>query len=105
VGAVGATAAVGVTGFVRGEGAPDPLALTAWTVNVYVVPLVRPVTVVRVAEPDAVVAACGSSPTYGVILYEPTGPPPAGAVQLTAADDVPATLALAVVTAPGRGIA
>jgi hypothetical protein len=51
-GAVGTTAACGVTALDCADAAPAPLALTACTVNVYVVPLVSPVTVVLVAGGD-----------------------------------------------------
>jgi hypothetical protein len=40
-------------------------------------------------------------PTYGVTLYDVTAPPPAGAVQLTLADEVPPATALTSDTAPG----
>jgi hypothetical protein len=39
----------GVTGADCADRAPEPLGFAAWTVKVYVVPLVRPVTVVLVA--------------------------------------------------------
>ena len=47
VGAPGTVApVVGVTLFEAAEAAPVPIALIATTVNVYAVPLVRPVTVI-----------------------------------------------------------
>jgi hypothetical protein len=53
---------VGAPGTVRGvtaeeaeEAAPSPAALVATTVKVYDVPLVRPVTVIGDAEPEAVI--------------------------------------------------
>jgi hypothetical protein len=55
--AVGAPGvADGVTLFEAAEGAPVPMKLVAATVNVYAVPLVRPVTVAVVVVPLAVVA-------------------------------------------------
>ena len=41
----------GVTGFDAAEGALIPAALLAVTVQVYVVPLVKPVTVIGLAAP------------------------------------------------------
>jgi hypothetical protein len=46
----------GVTVFEAVEAAPVPMTLVAATVNVYAVPLVRPVTVAVVVLPSAVVA-------------------------------------------------
>ncbi len=54
VGAPGTVA--GVTGFEGAEGVPVPTAVVALTVNVYEVPLVRPVTVATVVVPLGVTA-------------------------------------------------
>ena len=52
---VGAPGTVdGVTLFDAADAAPWPFALVARTVNVYAVPLVRPVTVIGDALPEAV---------------------------------------------------
>ena len=89
------------------DAGPAPLALTASTVNLYVVPLVSPVTVFVVAggEPVTVVGVCAVVPTYGVIRYEVTGPPPEGAVHVTFADVPPLSVAVTPVTWPGSGSA
>src|SRR3954447_14873566 len=107
LGELGTTGAAGVTGFVNAEAGPAPLALTASTVNRYVVPVVRPPTVRLVAggEPLTVIGAEGVEPTYGVIRYELTGPPSDGALQESLADVLPPSLAVAAVTWPGFGIA
>jgi hypothetical protein len=47
-------AALGVTEFDAAEAGPGPTPLVAMTVNVYAVPLVRPITVMGDAAPDAV---------------------------------------------------
>jgi len=62
--------AVGVTAGEAAEAGPVPTALVADTVNVYVVPFVRPVIVALVAggEPVIVVAGCATAPTYGVTV-------------------------------------
>jgi hypothetical protein len=69
-----------------------PLALIASTVNVYVVPLVRPVTVCVVAvelNRTGVWAVC---PTHGVTTYAVIGTrPPSGACHDTVALLLPAT--------------
>jgi hypothetical protein len=103
VGADGATAVSGVIGLECDDTGPDPFGLTASTVNVYVVPVVRPVIVVLVSggEPVTVVGVCGAEPTYGVTLYEVTDPPPAGADHVTVAEVRPASTALTPVTWPG----
>jgi hypothetical protein len=44
----------GVTLFEAAEAGLDPMALVAFTVNVYAVPLVRPVTVIGLVVPVAV---------------------------------------------------
>src|SRR5918997_5638620 len=49
VGGAGTTGWPGVTAFDAAEVAPHPLGLQACTVNVYVVPAARPVTVVVVS--------------------------------------------------------
>ena len=53
VGAPGTVA--GVTLFEAADGGPVPIALVAVTVNVYAVPLVRPVTVIGLEVPVAVI--------------------------------------------------
>src|SRR5689334_20647895 len=72
VGADGATAVSGVTAFDCADSGPDPFGLAAVTVNVYVVPFVRPVTVVVVpgGEPVTVLARAvwAVEPTYGVTV-------------------------------------
>src|SRR4051794_1145094 len=107
VGAVGTTAPTGVTAFDGADTAPAPLAFSACTVNVYVVPVVSPVTVVLVAggEPLTTFGACAVEPTYGVTLYAATGPPLDGAVHDTRADVRPLSAAVTPVTWPGAGIA
>ena len=55
--------------------------------------------------PVIVVAVCAVEPMYGVILYEVTGPPVAGAVHETSAECWPASAAVAPVTWPGAGTA
>jgi hypothetical protein len=47
-------AAVGVTAFDAADAVPVPTELVAFTVNVYAVPLVRPVTVIGEDDPVAV---------------------------------------------------
>jgi hypothetical protein len=70
VGAVGTTAACGVTALDCADAGPAPLTLSACTVNVYVVPVDRPVTVVLVAggAPVTTLGAWAVVPTYGVTL-------------------------------------
>jgi hypothetical protein len=65
-----------------------PAALVAVTVNVYVVPLTSPVTVIGDAPPVAV-----NPPTFEVTVYEVIADPPllAGAVNVTVAEPLPAT--------------
>ena len=60
VGLPGTVGAVGVTLFDEADSGPDPLALAAWTVKAYSVPLVRPLTVQAVAP----VAAHGTTPRF-----------------------------------------
>ena len=56
VGAPGTVAAApGVTLFDAADAGPVPIALVAVTVNVYAVPLVRPVTEIGLAVPVAVI--------------------------------------------------
>jgi hypothetical protein len=68
VGAAGTPA--GVTGPDAADAAPVPPAFEALTVNVYVVPLVRPVTETEVAggDPETVVAGWGADPMNGVTV-------------------------------------
>ena len=71
VGAEGAVCVpAGVTAFEAEEGGPVPIALVAATVNVYVVPLTRPLiaTLVAGGEPETVVVVCGVAPTMGVTV-------------------------------------
>ena len=70
VGFAGTTAAAGVTGLDWADARPLPLAFAARTVNVYVVPVVRPVIFFSVAGgvPEIVVAGCATEPMYGVIV-------------------------------------
>ena len=58
VGGDGATGFCGVTAFDRPDAGPEPVGLIAWTVNWYVVPVVRPeiVAVVSGGLPVIVVA-------------------------------------------------
>src|SRR4051812_36804284 len=102
VGALGATAPLGVTAAEAADCAPSPVGLDAVTRNVYAVPGVRPLIVVLVAGgvPLIVFGVCAVDPMYGVTVYEVTGPPDAGAVQLTVADALPA-VAVTPVAAPG----
>jgi hypothetical protein len=60
---VGATGAPTVTAAVAADGGPVPFAFFAATVNVYVVPLVNPVTVWVVAAELNVCAVCAVVPT------------------------------------------
>src|SRR5437762_2044788 len=68
VGASGAWA--GVTAFDGTEAGPRPKALLAVTLNVYVVPLVRPdtVTLVTGGDPDTIVAVWAAAPMKGVTV-------------------------------------
>lgn len=101
VGAGGTRAlTVGVTAFERADDGPVPTALVAATVNVYAVPLERPLTVTLVAR-KTVFGVCASSPMYGVTMYEVMALPPfAGALQVTVALSSPA-LAVTPVGAAG----
>src|ERR1700687_6300943 len=82
----------GVTLFDCAEAVPVPTLLMAATVNVYAVPLARPVTIWVVAVELNVVAVWAVAPMYGVTVYPVTGLPPfpTGAVQLTVACALPA---------------
>jgi hypothetical protein len=88
---------VGVTLFDGEDSGPLPTTFVAWTVNVYGVPLARPVTVIGLAVPVAV-----WPPEDEVTVYEVIGLPPleAGGVKLTVACAFPAT-AVTLVGAPG----
>ncbi len=68
--------------------------------------MVSPVIVVAVTggEPVIVVAGRAVEPTYGVIRYEVTAPPLAGADQVTFAEVRPPAVALTPVTVPGTAI-
>ena len=70
VGAPGTTESVGTTAFEAAESGPPPAALTAWTVNVYDVPGVRPVIFFEVGsgEPVTVVGVSDDEPMCGVTL-------------------------------------
>jgi hypothetical protein len=61
---------VGVTAFDEEDCGPVPAAFVAEILNVYVVPLVRPVTVTVVAggEPETTVAAWAVVPMNGVTV-------------------------------------
>lgn len=69
VGALGTVA--GVTELLDTDAVLVPLALVAVTVNVYVVPLVRPVTIIGDPVPLAVIP-----PGLDVTVYVVIGPPP-----------------------------
>ena len=71
VGAAGTEA--GVTGFDGAESGPLPAELVAYTTNVYVVPLVRPVSVVLVVFPFTVRCA---PPGAATTVYEEIAAPP-----------------------------
>jgi hypothetical protein len=75
------------------EASPVPTRLVALTVNVYVVPLRRPVTVKGLALPVAVLP-----PGEDVTVYDVTGLPPsiAGGEKLTVACKLPAVAAAPV---------
>jgi hypothetical protein len=90
--------APGVTALDGEDAGPVPAVLVAETVNVYVVPLVSPVTVAVVV--GTVTGVPGVEPTNGVTVYDVTLP--AGAVQLTVADWLPATAVTPVGAAGGR---
>src|SRR5919198_6560374 len=84
----GGPAGCGVTGLDGSDGGPVPTEFVAVTVNVYVTPFVRPLTVAVVASPAAV-AVC--PPGEEVTVYSVIGlPPSSGAYQLTVALESPA---------------
>ena len=90
VGAVGTAAGV-VTAFDGADAAPGPTELVAFTVKVYVVALLRPVTMTLV--PDVVaVTPPGDDVTMYVsgVAVEPLMPSHAGRAQLTVAEALPA---------------
>src|SRR6516165_5374285 len=62
--------AEGVTAFDCGDSGPVPAGLDAVTVNVYVVPFVRPDTTAEVGAgfPGTVVGVWATEPMYGVIV-------------------------------------
>jgi hypothetical protein len=95
VGAPGTVA--GVTALEVSEGAPVPTAFVAVTVNLYEVPLVRPVTVIGVVAPVPV-----KLPGCEVTVYEVIGLPPLlpGAAKETEACALP-PVAVAAVGASG----
>ena len=72
----------GVTALDAADGAPVPAALVAITVNVYVVPLVRPVKVTGEAPPVAVAPPGLAVTVYPVIALPPVN---AGGVNTTVA--------------------
>lgn len=88
---------VGVTLLEGADSGPLRTAFVAWTVNVYAVPFVSPVTTIGLPAPDAVKA-----PGVDVTVYEVIGLPPldAGGLKLTVAWPLPA-VAVAAVGAPG----
>ena len=98
--AVGAPGTVnGVTAALADDAREEPAALVAVTVNVYAVPLIRPVTVAVVAP--VVVAVC--PPGAAVTVYPVIAPPlEAGSDQDTVADKSPA-VARTPVGASGAG--
>jgi len=88
---------VGVTELEAAEAGPVPTAFVAVTVNVYAVPLVKPVTVIGLVVPVAVML-----PGLEVTVKPVIGLPPllVGAVNVTVADALPA-VAVTAVGAPG----
>jgi hypothetical protein len=87
----------GVAAFDGAEAGPVPTAFVAVTVNVYLTPFVKPVTVNGLAAPVAV-----SPPGDAVTVYEVIADPPfdAGALNVTVAWPFPAVAAPAL-GAPG----
>ena len=67
VGAPGTVGGAGVTGFDSTDSGPGPEPLTASTVNVYVVPFWRPVSVYVVAVLPVLIGVWATPPMYGVI--------------------------------------
>src|SRR5260370_39163447 len=92
----------GVTELDGDEAGPVPTALVAVTVKVYLVPLVRPLTVALVAVPLALagVPPGGEGTGYPVVWGPPLG---AGAPPGTVARAVPARGGAAAGAAPARG--
>lgn len=93
----GAGGADGVTLLEGADPEPAPSAFVAITINVYAVSLVRPVTVIGLAVPVAVIPPGVETTVYPVIGL----PPFDGAVKLTVACALPGT-AFTAVGAPGR---
>jgi hypothetical protein len=91
----------GITDCERSEGEPTPITFLAVTVNVYEVPLVRPVTVQGFTRAQAT-DVCAVVPMYGVTEYPVIVSPPfdAGAVQAKVAEPAPA-VALVITGVPG----
>jgi hypothetical protein len=89
----------GITPFEAAEAAPVPAEFVAVTANVYVVPFVRPLTVI---ELQGAVHVPVMPPGEDVAVYEAIGAPPslAGAVKATLACALPA-VAGPIVGAPG----
>jgi hypothetical protein len=82
VGAPGTVTVAGVTLFEAADAAPVPTELVAVTINVYAVPLVRPLTVIGLA-----VAVPVRLPGFDVAVYPVIVAPPLldGAVKVTKA--------------------
>jgi len=97
VGAPGGVTVEGVTLFEAADAGPVPIALVAFTLNVYAVPFVSPDTVIGLDAAEPV-----NPPGLDVVVYEVIALPPfdAGAVKLTIAEALPAT-ALTLCGAPG----
>jgi len=87
----------GVMAFEADEALPVPLALIAWTEKVYVVPLLRPATLIGLPVPLAV-----DPPGLAVTVYPVIAEPPllSGAVKYTVALAL-AEMVLPTVGAPG----
>src|SRR5882724_7620393 len=81
----GSGTAAGVTGLDAAETGPVPIALVAVTVNVYAVPLLRPLSATLSVLPPTVVV---TPPGDAVTAYDVMALPPfdAGAVHVTVAD-------------------
>jgi hypothetical protein len=89
----------GVTLLLGALAGPVPESLVAVTVKVYAVPVVSPVTVIGEVEPVAVIPPGLEVTVYPVIIAGMPGS--AGAVNVTDADVLEATLAVPIVGAPG----
>ena len=89
--------ATGVTLLEAADAGPVPIALVAFTVNVYAVPFVSPDTVTGLDAAEPV-----NPPGLDVAVYEVIALPPfdAGAEKLTVAEALPA-VAITPVGAPG----